>query len=195
MSSSGGRLIIAANNTGTTTVTGASTYTLVYPNGSKTWAGTLTVTQTDIAQTTPQASKIPIADSSGQLNGWVTGRITAMYAVANSGDVTSTGGWTDVVSSTATWAGTVMVWGAANAQASTGGACGIRLLLDGNVIGPEQNTSHIAATNELAALSIVGYASGQSSASHTLKLQVGTIGCNCTVSANRGYLMAQVISQ
>jgi hypothetical protein len=74
--------ITGISNTVTSTGTGVATVA-VFPNSTKTWTGTQTVSQTDIGQTTPASGVIPVSTASN-LNNWITGAPANAFVAAGS---------------------------------------------------------------------------------------------------------------
>lgn len=195
--------IIGAVLTGTITATGVDTYTIVLPNRTNTWAGTLTITQTDIATVTSEdrAGKIPMAGTDGKISTeWLpdsTGATTLAWSSENlsSSYISLTASsWTDVMTKTLSvasvgglgWANATLYCTVASRNIM------LRLAVDGGAVGPQPQVD-MAMTASMTHMSVSGawsFAPG----SHTLKLQAYANGNNCRIyggNTNTGMTVQQ----
>jgi hypothetical protein len=189
---------VASNPTVVNTATAVVTQTLSAPGGTSTWANTLTLTQTQIATATPTAGKIPIADGSGTLNGWITGRVQAIYMAVSTSTATASPYAVDVTSFTYSGqTGSLVVWGNVRATGTNaGGTCFAQILVDSTLRSIDNYGTTTSDAGALATFSPMAFVSALSSGSHTVTLQVlASEGQTCTVGPGLGSLMGFVSYQ
>ena len=131
--------------------------------------------------TTPAANSVPISDSSGTLNAWITYHVQNIQALVGPSGSGSTSGLTplNVIGSTFTAvsaSGSVSVTATANVSTTAGlNTCVVTLLLNGSQIGVQGQTNAGVATVPVAGLG--NFTGGSYSLTVTLTSNNGSYGC------------------
>jgi len=201
-----------STGTSTSTATSASvsanptvhlTATLGFPNATKTLSANGTVAETDVGTSTPTANKMPIANASGNLNSWVTGRLVQIDTYTDgaiSPAIDST--WHNVAAHTFTSAGlnleihleVTFADGYANAR-----QCGLAIMADtGGTASTIRSTQYLISNGAVGASSDIlsgYYVHGSLSTTAFVSLTPGTVtvaialfavtgGYNCYIPSN-----------
>ncbi len=174
---------------------------LAFPYGTATGYtdNTITVASTDIGTATPTASKIPIADGSGTLNSWVTGRTYSDHAINAGGTIATDGAgtWTTVASVTIAPTETVSLLASATASLTAGyndTPCYMRIAHDGSALTIAYIHGRADYTKFTAYAMTIRNTFG-ATGSHTIDMQIkddGVAGHTCSVLQNEGILVVSI---